>query len=163
VSEVIVVGVDGSEGSRRALRWALDEAGRRRCAVEAVAAWPSRDAEAVFGELSDARVEEERRTADETLRHVVDTEVRRHESPPPVSFELVHGDAVDVLLRMSSRADLLVVGSHGTSSMIHAALGSVSEACSRLAECPVVVLPSPAGAHPGVPEGVVDRRADDGE
>jgi hypothetical protein len=36
---------------------------------------------------------------------------------------------------------LLVVGSHGTTSLRHAMLGSVSEACARMANCPVVVLP----------------------
>ncbi|MGH8869836.1 MAG: universal stress protein [Actinomycetes bacterium] len=160
MSDVIVVGIDGSEGSRRALRWALDEAVRRDCAVEAVRAWPSRDVMGdVHGELPDDRASEGRRSADEQLRHMVDAEVRRLEAPPAVSSELVHGHAVDVLLRLSSSAALLVVGSHGTSGILHEALGSVSEACGRLAECPVVVLPPPSRRDPGSPRGEVDRPA----
>jgi nucleotide-binding universal stress UspA family protein len=38
-NELIVVGVDGSEGSRRALRWAVTEARRANAAVEAITAW----------------------------------------------------------------------------------------------------------------------------
>ncbi|MGH8869878.1 MAG: universal stress protein [Actinomycetes bacterium] len=157
---VIVVGIDGSEGSRRALRWALEEGVRRNCAVEAVTAWPSRDTRGhEHGELPDEKGAEARRSADEKLRHIVDTEVRAVDSPPPVSFEVVQGQAVDVLLRMSSSAALLVVGSHGTSSILHEALGSVSEACGRLAQCPVVVLPPPARPQQGSIHNEVARPA----
>lgn len=145
----IVVGIDGSEGSRRALQWALEEGSRRGCAVEAVTAWPSRD---VRGELSAEQTDESRRRADETLRHLVEGALREFDTPPAVSFEVVHGDAVETLLRMSSSASLLVVGSHGTSSIMHATLGSVSDACGRLAECPVVVVPRrPTTSRGGVP------------
>ena len=135
---IIAVGIDGSEGSRRALRWAIDEAVLRNGAVEAVTVWPPRgSAEPV----SDDQAEQMRLHADEMQRHVVASVLDGIENPPSISREVVHGDAIDVLVRMSSHADLLVVGSHGVSSMRHAALGSVSEACARLAECPSVVVP----------------------
>ena len=38
-NRLIVVGVDGSDGGRRALDWAADEAAARGGAVQAVAAW----------------------------------------------------------------------------------------------------------------------------
>jgi nucleotide-binding universal stress UspA family protein len=38
-SRPIVVGVDGSPASRAALRWAVDEAARRGCAIDAILAW----------------------------------------------------------------------------------------------------------------------------
>jgi nucleotide-binding universal stress UspA family protein len=89
------------------------------------------------------------RRADETMRHVVDSVLRPIADPPAVSFETVRGDAVDVLLRMSARASMLVIGSHGTATVRHAALGSVSEACAGLADCPVVVVPrtAPVPSH----------------
>jgi nucleotide-binding universal stress UspA family protein len=81
--------------------------------------------------------------ADELQRHVVATVVDGREHLPPISREVVHGDAIDVLVRASTHADLLVMGSHGVSTLRHAALGSVSEACARLSECPLVVVPVP--------------------
>ncbi|MGH3477387.1 MAG: universal stress protein [Nocardioidaceae bacterium] len=146
---VIVVGIDGSDGSRRALRWAIDEARQRKCAVEAVTAWPARGADT---ELTEDQAAEARRQADESERHVVDTVLRTIDDAPPISYETVHGDAVEVLVHLSTRAQLLVVGSHGTSSLRHAGIGSVSEACARLAACPVVVLPAPAPPEPQADE-----------
>lgn len=90
-----------------------------------------------------------RQRADETARHVVDGVLREADDPPPVSYELVHGDAVEVLVQLSQRAQLLVVGTHGVSSIRHAALGSVSEACAMQAACPVVVVPGLSAAEPG--------------
>lgn len=142
---VILVGVDGSDGSRRALRWALDEAVRHNCTVEVVTAWPPRG---TVGQLDEAEVGEALRRADEAQRHLIENELRAVAHPPTLSYELVEGDAVEVLLRSSAYAELLVIGSHGTDSVRHAMLGSVSEACARLAECPVVVLPASAGARP---------------
>lgn len=135
---VIAVGIDGSDGSRRALRWAIEEARLRHCVVEAVTAWPARG---TAGDLSEQEAREARRQADETERHVVDAVLRETDDPPQVAYELVHGDAVEILVQLSQRAQLLVVGSHGVSSIRHAALGSVSETCARQASCPVVVLP----------------------
>jgi len=147
---LIAVGIDGSEGSRRALRWALDEARLRRCAIEAVTAWPARGTE------SGATEEQARQQADETARHVVDGVLRETQDPPPVSYELVHGDAVEVLVQVSGRAQLLVVGTHGVGSIRHAALGSVSEACAMQAACPVVVVPGLSAAEPAGDQ--VERR-----
>jgi nucleotide-binding universal stress UspA family protein len=134
---MIGVGVDGSDGSRRALRWALAEAVLRGATVETVTAWPTRDQ--VFGE----QVEAERAmlAAQDTQNRLVLEELGRLADPPVVTSHVVHGDAVEALLNLSSRAELVVVGSHETSSMRHVMLGSVSEACSRMADCPVVVLP----------------------
>lgn len=137
-SSVIVVGIDGSDGSRRALRWAIREATLRGTAVQVVTAWPSRDLVAKM-EILDP--DEAQRTAKATQQRVIDEELEKLSNPPMLSYELVHGDAVEVLLQASSTAELLVVGSHNTSSIAHVMLGSVSEACARMAECPVVVLP----------------------
>jgi len=80
-----------------------------------------------------------------------------------VSSQVVHGDPVEALLRTSSRADLLVVGSHSTSAVLHVMLGSVSEACARMAECPVVVLPAGTpGGHQSDLLEVSPVTADDG-
>ena len=122
---MIVVGVDGSVGSRGALAWALAEAELRGCTVEVVSAWTS-----------------DERQVRERQRHVVDGVRRETETAVATSCEVVHGDAVDVLVRSSAKADLLVVGSHDVSGLRHAGQESVSAACARLAECPCVVVPA---------------------
>ena len=143
----IVVGVDGSEGSRRALRWAVQEAGHRAGTVQAIAAWtwdgldlPPRAA---------TRPDEEHGRAAELLE-------REIESLGPVEVtvasEAVEGLPAEVLASAARDADLLVLGSHGHGRVRHSALGSVPHACVRKATCPVVILPVP---HP-----VVQRTAE---
>ena len=143
---VIVVGIDGSDGSRRAMRWAVDEALQRKCAVEAVTAWPARRVDDI--ELTDDQAAAARQQADESQRHVVDSVLRTLDNAPPISHETIRGDVVEVLVHLSTRAQLRVVGSHGTSTLRHAGLGSVSEGCARLAACPVVVVPPSAASAP---------------
>ena len=147
---VIVVGVDGSDGSRRALRWALAEARLRGSTVQAVTAWPTRDAVTRMEQLDAA---EARREAADLQQRGLDEVLAERPEPPALSYEVVHGDPVEVLLLASSNAEMLVVGSHNTSSISHVMLGSVSEACARMAECPVVVLPmgTPVGRRPSEP------------
>jgi nucleotide-binding universal stress UspA family protein len=123
---MIVVGVDGSAGSRRALRWAYGEAELRACTVEVVSAWTTEEHQAA-----------------ESQRHVVDGLRRELVTSAETSCRVVHGVAVDVLVQASSGADLLVVGNHDISSLRHAGQESVSAACARLAECPCVVVPAP--------------------
>jgi nucleotide-binding universal stress UspA family protein len=138
----IVVGVDGSEGGRRALRWAVQQAGYRSGTVQAIAAWswdgldlPPRAA---------TRPEEEHQRATELL----DREI---ESLGPtdvvVASEAVEGLPGEVLTSAARDADLLVLGSHGHGRLRRSVLGSVTDACVRKATCPVVVLPVP---HPVV-------------
>jgi nucleotide-binding universal stress UspA family protein len=156
---VIVVGIDGSDGSRRAMRWAVDEALQRKCAVEAATAWPGRQVDDT--DLTDDEAATARRQADESQRHVVDSVLRTLDDAPPVSYETIRGDVVEVLVHLSTRAQLLVVGSHGTSSLRHAGLGSVSEGCARLAACPVVVVPPSVMPEPQRDEVTVRRPHDD--
>jgi nucleotide-binding universal stress UspA family protein len=124
--EMIVVGVDGSDGGRRALLFALREAQLRHCSVEAVRVARSEDDVA----LSDYEL-------------WADIVAMRQQLPgaPGVSLRVFVGDPAEILIERSETAVLLVVGSHGTNSLIHSAMGSVSNACAQLAHCPVVVLP----------------------
>jgi nucleotide-binding universal stress UspA family protein len=137
-NRLIVVGVDGSEGARRALDWAVREAAARGGAVRAVMAW-SRDGTA-DGTSTAARPEEAERAA-RVLRREMKSLATRRGSAVPVAAELVEGRAADVLAAAGSTADLLVLGGHRRSPVGHTALGSVSEECVRTAICPVVVIP----------------------
>jgi nucleotide-binding universal stress UspA family protein len=122
---MIVVGVDGSPGSCRALVWAYVEAGLRECGVEVVTAWTTNEP-----------------LAREAQRHAVDRVQRQLDRVAPTSCEIVHGESVDVLVRASVGASLLVVGSHDVAGLRHAGQPSVSGECARLASCPCVVVPA---------------------
>jgi len=139
---LIVAGVDGSEGGRRALRWAVREAANRGGAVQAVIAWSWDGME--YGPVAATRPEEEA----ERARTVLDREIRdvvaHNGSSIPVAGEVVEGRPSEVLSAAGRTADLLVLGSHGHSRVRHTVLGSVSEDCIRQAVCPVVVIPVPA-------------------
>ncbi|GAB1640346.1 universal stress protein [Krasilnikovia sp. MM14-A1259] len=138
---LIVVGVDGSLGSRRALEWAAHEAAARGGAVQAVTAWSWDGIE--YGPLTATRPEEEAQQAAELLDREVKALAARHGTAQPVAAEVIEGRAADVLTAAATVADLLVLGSHGHSRVRHTVLGSVSEECIRKARCPVVVIPVP--------------------
>jgi nucleotide-binding universal stress UspA family protein len=144
----IVVGVDGSEGGTRALRWAVREASARAAALQAVTAWTQEGAEAPAPMA--ASPHDERRQAEKVLASALHWARSAH---PEVSVaaEAVEGRPADVLAAAARDADLLVLGSHGHSRLRHVVLGSVTEECVRSATCPVVVIPVPRDepAHPG--------------
>jgi nucleotide-binding universal stress UspA family protein len=145
----IVVGVDGSEVGRAALRWAVDEADRRGCGVDVVMAW-HRDPGMVIGALpagfasvwsaEGARAEQEQ-ILDATVRQVLGGN-----EAVPVRQALIAGDPRAVLTEVSCGADVLVLGSHGANRVAQTLLGSVSAYCVRHATCPVVLIPDQRAA-----------------
>ena len=140
-NELIVVGVDGSEGSRLALRWAVAEAHRTGGAVEAVTAWYWDGVEGDMLAATNPRTQEAH--AERISARDVNAVVAEFGSAIPVAREVVEGVPVRVLIEASRHARMLVLGSHGHGRLHHAVLGSVSEECVRQAKCPVVILPVP--------------------
>ena len=138
---IITVAADGSAGSRRAYVWALAEAARHGNAVELVTAYTARSATGEFLDGADAR---------STAEGMTQATMRGIEGPPgtPVSFVVVQGDPADVLVRQSRASALLVMGSHGVGGLMHSALGSVTDTCARMAECPVVIVPARPNGPP---------------
>lgn len=130
-NELLVVGLDGTDRSHDALRFAIAEARLRGGSVEAITAF--HEDEGAPGLEQAERIQSEARAA----------VLSDHDGEPPVSFKVVSGRPEHVLVDASSRATLLVVGAHGVKSIRHAALGSISEYTARLAYCPVVVIPAP--------------------
>ncbi|WP_433790140.1 universal stress protein [Actinoplanes sp. CA-252034] len=137
---LIVVGVDGSEGGRRALDWAATEADARGGAVRAVIAWSWNGLD--YGPVTAVTPLEEDALAAQVVTAEVDALVHRRGSRVPVTGEAIEGSPADVLTIAAHDADLLVLGSHGHSRVRHTVLGSVSESCIRKATCPVVVIPA---------------------
>ncbi len=138
--ERIVVGIDGSEGARQALDWALDEGRAHQCAVEVVHAWqpPYVIGYPYVGTAYDPTTYEE--LARDTLNQAVH-EADTNGLSVPVSRILSMGPAAEVVLNAAKGADLLVVGSRGMGGFRELVLGSVSHHVIHHASCPVVVVP----------------------
>jgi nucleotide-binding universal stress UspA family protein len=137
--ERIVVGVDGSPGSRLALERAIEEARAHGGRIEAVHAWHVPPlAVYPYGALAfDPGAFEEGASA--TLDEVVDS-TDTSGLAEPVERIVVCGTAARALLGAAKGADLLVVGSRGLGGFTGLVLGSVGEQCVRHAGCPVLVV-----------------------
>ena len=147
---LIVVGVDRSEGAKAALAFAHEEARLRGATLRAVHAWQfgyngyigytgfEGAAPAMGGEISELR-SGAAAALDATLRKGLP-------SPGDVKIEqrVVEGTAGAVLVDESRNADLLVVGSRGHGGFAQLLLGSVSQQCAQHAACPVVIVRSKA-------------------
>lgn len=140
----IVVGVDGSPGSRAALRWALRYAEHFGGEVVGVLAWaPPNFTEPVPMPplLSD---DELRIRAERILRENIDEAEAALTTSVPIRREVVRGHAARALLDQAEHAELLVVGSRGRGGFVGALLGTVSRHCVTHAPCNVVVVRPPA-------------------
>lgn len=140
--DFLVVGVDGSDSSRNALRWAAFQAAALGCSIVAVTAW--RDSAAYAGGIGGGMIampvdwnpEHEAETA---LVAILD-EVYGAERPPGLRTVVGQGGAAEVLLAQSHDARMLVLGSRGHGGFAGLLLGSVSTACAEHAKCPVLVV-----------------------
>ena len=132
----IVVGVDGSEPSKQALRWGAHLAARFGARLDAVAAW---DFPTGYGFASvppdwdPAR--DMRQALDETVQAVFGDQ-----PPPGLRREAREGGAARVLIEASRGATMLVVGSRGHGGFTGLLLGSVSSNVAEHAPCPVLII-----------------------
>jgi nucleotide-binding universal stress UspA family protein len=137
----IVAGVDGSDSSIGALRWAIRQAGLTGAAVDAVAAWHYPVATGGYGwaPMSIEQGYDFKEIAEKTLADAISNTLDPG-SDVRVRTQVVEGNPAQVLLEASAGADLLVVGSRGHGGFAEALLGSVSQHCVHHATCPVVVI-----------------------
>ncbi|MFW6091689.1 MAG: universal stress protein [Actinomycetota bacterium] len=134
----MVVGVDGSEDSLRALDWAAAEAARHGWPLRIVSAY-----EANVAALPAVAVTLPGPT--ERVKAVLAQARDRVANAYPelaVSTEPVQGPAPHVLLTESERARMLVVGREGVNRLAEIVLGSVSLECATHAQVPVAVIPA---------------------
>jgi nucleotide-binding universal stress UspA family protein len=134
---IIVVGVDGSDRSKDALRWAARQAELTGATLQVIAVWHNPGASGLAaanpGEQGLARL------AEQTLTHALG-EVFGADHPAWLRTRVVEGHAAEILVDASADADLLVVGSHGHGRFVSALLGPVSNHCVHHARCPVTVI-----------------------
>lgn len=135
----VVVGVDASDHSHAALRWAVAHADDGDT-IELVHAWsiPAvAGLEAPYVNPSTFEV-----GANKLLRETTDTVLTEEERERfDVVLTVVHGHASATLVERSTDADLLVVGRRGLGGFKALLLGSVSSDVVHHATCPVVVTP----------------------
>jgi nucleotide-binding universal stress UspA family protein len=130
----IVAGVDGSESSKAALRWALRQAELTGAAVDAVTAW---DIPVTYGWTPIPDSADLEGAARKMLSDVLAEVAGAGAEVRPL---VVQGNAARVLLDAAKGADLLVVGTRGHGGFTEALLGSVSQHCVHHAACPVVIV-----------------------
>jgi nucleotide-binding universal stress UspA family protein len=141
-SRPVVVGVDGSAAARIALRWAVEDARRRGCRVDAVSAWHP-DYGLMIGPLpAEMMMEMSPQALQAAAQKALGNAVQGFEGVE-IRPVLVEGDPKDVLTKASEGAELLVVGNRGHGTIVGAMLGSVSAFCVHHALCPVVVIREP--------------------
>ena len=138
----IVVGVDGSDHSRKALEWAVREAGATGQPLTVLAVHPvprnhwTGDPETYPTDAPET----------ETIRQAAEEAVQKAvgqvgaPGPTSVTVRAVTGVPAQELVAASADADLVVVGSRGGGGFAKMVLGSVAGQVVSHAEAPVVVI-----------------------
>lgn len=134
----IVVGVDGSEPSKAALRWAQRLAAPEHADIEVIGAWAWPSA---LG-LATAPIEySPGADIEKALTAAVD-EVFGPDRPVDTTVRAVQGAAAHVLIEASRDAVMVIVGTRGLGGFMGLLLGSVSRQVAEHAHCPVLVVPA---------------------
>ncbi|MGN7149855.1 universal stress protein [Arthrobacter sp. SAFR-179] len=135
----IVVGVDGSEQSRAAMDWAIEESRLRKGEVQALAAWSFPYVSDALGTAWDYEIFQKDAQA------MLEAELERvKDQGVPTTGKLVEGNPAAALIDASRDADLVAVGSRGHGGFTGMLLGSVSHQTIHHAHCPVLVIREPA-------------------
>jgi nucleotide-binding universal stress UspA family protein len=139
----IVVGIDGSPNSERALDWAVKEAAALHAPLTVIAVnevlkgfWTGQP----IPVPADTDLLHRLR---QTVEEITQKAVARLSAPGPasVTVHVANGFAAEELIHASQDADLIVVGTRGGGGFAQLVLGSVSSQVIHHAACPVVVVP----------------------
>ena len=142
----IVVGVDGSAHSERALDWAMREAAIRSAPLTVLSVHTI--SMGIWGTVP-ARYPEADRPEEEKARQAVEEMVEKAGAqlagsrPASVTVRVTSGTASEEIIEASRDADLLVLGSRGSGGFSRLLLGSVSTQAAHHSRCPVVIVPEP--------------------
>jgi nucleotide-binding universal stress UspA family protein len=135
----VVVGADGSSTSQDAIAYAFAQADTRGCELVVVHAW--------WLDLSGGRLIDVAAGAADTMQEaqmrLLAEEVAGFAARYPdvvVHQIVVQDDPAEALSRLSTGAELVVVGSRGRGGFRSLLLGSVSQRVLQTAECPVAVV-----------------------
>lgn len=138
--KTILVGVDGSPGSRSALTWAAAEAADHGAELVVLDVWePTLLPPMGSGGVPPSGLSESGEGAADDLLVIIREELGE-EPPVFVQPRVKQGNAAEVLIEESADADLLVVGTRGHGGFAGLVLGSVSQHVAAYAKCPVTVV-----------------------
>ncbi|MDV9172379.1 universal stress protein [Streptomyces sp. W16] len=159
----MVVGVDGSEPSLRAVDWAADEAALRGVPLRVVYAslWERYEGTSIAEDLA----EPDEQVMAEDIVDAAARRARRRRPELDVSVEVLAEEPEYALVRESRGASVLVTGTRGRSGLAEALLGSVSLIVAGHAQCPMVVVrgnhdnQARTGTHGRIVVGVGEKPA----
>ncbi len=136
----IIVGVDGSDHSKEALREGALLAQALGAPLEAIACWQDPSVYAAsYGYIPELKPEAFRTDAQRMLEDTLE-EVFGQNRPANLSTRLLRGRPAELLVEESKNARMLVVGRRGVGGVLGMILGSVSSALVSHAHCPVVIV-----------------------
>ena len=143
----IIVGIDGSGHSRRALDWAINEAAIRHAPLTVLTVqqvmrsfWAGPMIYAGDEELAEHACQTAREQMDERAG-----QAGRDARPSAVTVLGVAGLPADAMLGVAKDADMIVVGSHDAGGFKKLLMGSVACQVAHHAHLPVVVIPAENG------------------
>lgn len=137
----IIVGVDGSPHSQRALEWAMKEAALRHAPLTVVTVH-----QANAGYWDSELSYPPGHTLGEQARQAAQDAVAKAavqlggSGPASVTVEAISGIPAEELLTAARDADMIVVGSRGMGGFARLRIGSVSSQVTHHADCPVVIV-----------------------
>lgn len=165
MTERIVVGVDGSDCSSRALTWATDHARRRNASLDIVWSWqPPAGAVTPMGmAYIPPSPQELQERAEGQLAALLATHQRANDLAA-IQYQTIVADRSPgaLLCDVARNADLLVIGSRGLGGFKGLILGSVGAHCAHASPSPVAIIPpgwNPAATTHGVTLVGVDGSA----
>ena len=138
----IIVGVDGSGHSQRALAWAMNEAAIRHAPLTVLTVH-----EAIRGYYSGVAVYPDDPARTEEVRQAAQAETDKvlagldGPRPEPVTVKAVHGFPVEELINAGKDADMLVLGSRGAGGFTRLMMGSTAGQVVQHAHGPVLIVP----------------------
>jgi nucleotide-binding universal stress UspA family protein len=140
----IIVGVDGSGHSHRALNWAIHEAAIRHVPLTVLTVqqvmrsfWAG---PMLYPEDTELAEHARKLAQDET--DVALGKLAEDARPPEVTVLGVPGFPAEEILAVAKDADMIVVGSRGEGGFKKLLMGSVASQVTRHAHIPVVVIPA---------------------
>ena len=133
----ILVGIDGSVHSKKALRWAVKMGLLLDCDIDAVTVW---EYPVMLGWEASAFNQwqpdkDAQRTLDDTFESVYGKIL-----PVGLTGRIAEGNPAGYLIDQSKDAEMLVLGSRGRGGFTGLLLGSVSRSCAERSQCPALIV-----------------------
>lgn len=139
----ILVGVDGSDGSRQALQWAVDEAALRDTGIDVLNAYQTEYI--YYVDLPAVAHAVPRYDLEAAAKMAVEDVVDSINNPAEIDIQVEYinsGNPAGELVLRSADHDLIVLGSRGLGGLAGLLLGSVTHKVVQHADCPVTIIPA---------------------